>query len=341
MHIHVTGRPSNTSLGGSAPRSENVKNHQTRSWIKRTSLAAVAAGLLLTMGGMATPAGAQKPNTIKITLCHRTNAPTNPYRLITVSVDGSNGEIVGSDHTGHAGPAFDFSGETVYDTPRNGDQWGDIIPPYEYDGGSFPGMNWEEGAAIHEAGCQGAEEPEDPTCPNQGEVWTDANDNDAIDEGECAIPTEPQPLVAADLACATPAGMKVTLTNTGEVSGLVDITSGAALVHDDVVVPVGSSIERVVDVAEDATYDIDVVDVREFTGTRDCEEVEAVVIPKTPETPETPVVPAEQVAGIQVVRAQELPRTGNTTLPLFQVGLGLMLVGAGALLFGKDDTVSI
>lgn len=313
----------------------------------RALVATIGLGLLVTVFGLTSPAAAEKPNTFKLTLCHRTNAPTNPYRMITVSVDASNGEIVGPDHTGHPGPVFDFSADPAdegypYTTPRSGDQWGDIIPSYDYDGGTYPGMNWTaDGEAIFDAGCQGAEEPEDPTCPVEGQVWTDANEDGVIDEGECQIPVEPQPDVAAALACATPAGMNVTLTNTGAVSGLVDIMSGGALVHDDVVVPVGASIERLVDVAEDSAYAIDVVDVQSFTGTRDCAQVEGVVVVKTPETPVAPAAPAAEVAGMQVTRAQELPRTGNTTLPLAQVGLGLMLIGAGALIIGKNETASI
>jgi hypothetical protein len=295
----------------------------------------------LAVFGLTTPAEAQKPNTFKLTLCHRTNAPTNPYRMITVSVDASNGAIVGPDHTGHPGPVFDFSADPAdpdypYTTPRSGDQWGDIIPPYSYDGGSFPGMNWEDGAAIHEAGCQGPEEQPDPTCP-EGQTWVDDEDG-VLEEGECQTPVEPEAVLAATIACATPAGMKVTVTNTGEVSGLVDITSNDAVVHNDVVVPAGGSVELVVDVAEDAAYDIDVVDVQAFTGTRDCVEVEAVVVTTTSTT--APPSAPTQVAGVQVTRAAELPRTGKSTLPLAELGFGLVLLGAGALVYTRGQATT-
>jgi len=304
----------------------------SRTSVTRVGLAALIAGLLLALFGFTSPAEAQKPNTFKLELCHRTNAPTNPYRMIVVSVDASNGAIVGPDHTGHPGPVFDYDADPAdpgypYTSPRSGDQWGDIIPSYDYDGGSFPGMNWgEEGQAIFENDCQGPdepEEPEDPTCPVEGQVWDDANENGEIDEGECTTPTDPQPAVAASVGCASPAGMKVTLTNSGAVSGLVDITSGDVVVHDEVVVAVGATVERVVDVAEDAAYDIEVVGVQAFTGTRDCTQVEGVVVTKTPQTP------AAQVA------AQELPRTGQSERTLALVGLGLVLLGAGALVASK------
>lgn len=315
-----------------------------RTGLARAGLTAIVAGFLLAIFGFVAPAEAAKPNTFKVELCHRTNAPTNPYRIIEVSVDASNGAIVGPDHTGHPGPVFDFAADPAdpeypYTTPRNGDQWGDIIPPYEYDGGSFPGMNWEDGEAILEAGCQGPDEEPDPTCP-EGQVWVDGNEDGILTQDECQTPTDPQPAVAAELACASPSGMKVTLINTGDVSGLVDITSGGAVVHDEVVVPVGEPVERIVDVAEDTAYDIAVVGVETFTGTRDCEEPETevggVVIPKTPEAP---VKPAVQVKGVQV-QAQELPRTGDDELTLALIGLGLVLVGGGALLLSRDHATA-
>ncbi len=304
----------------------------------RATVAVMALGLFMAVFGLTTPAEAQKPNTFKITICHRTNAPTNPYRMIEVSVDAGNGAIVGPDHTGHPGPVFDFDADPSdedypYKPPMSGDEWGDIIPPYEYAGGTYPGMNWEDGAAIHEADCQGPEEQPDPTCP-AGQTWVDTNDDGILTEGECQIPVEPEAVLAATIGCATPAGMKLTVTNTGEVSGLIDITSNDAVVHDDVVVPAKGSVERVVDVAEDAAYDIDVVDVQAFAGTRDCVQVEAVVT-ATP----TPPAPT-QVAGVQVTRAAELPRTGKSTLPLAELGFGLVLLGAGALVYTRGQATA-
>lgn len=104
----------------------------------------------------------------KVTICHRTNAVDNPYTVNEVdiaSVDGSLGQGEG-DHTLHVGDVFDFDADfdVVYPTPRNGDQWGDIIPPFDYDGGSYPGLNWtEEGQAIHAAGCQQPPPPPETT----------------------------------------------------------------------------------------------------------------------------------------------------------------------------------
>lgn len=80
----------------------------------------------------------------KVTICHRTNSTTNPYRLITVdeaSVDGlGNGDHFAS----HTGPVWDPS-------QRNGGDWGDIIPPIA---GVHAGLNWTaEGRLFWEQGC--------------------------------------------------------------------------------------------------------------------------------------------------------------------------------------------
>jgi CshA-type fibril repeat protein len=93
----------------------------------------------------------------KITICHRTRATTNPYVLITVSVNS----VIGSGGNGHShhdttrtnktNPIDDTtngSGPFVpsFSYPANQKWWGDIIPPFNYvDGGateSFDGLNW-------------------------------------------------------------------------------------------------------------------------------------------------------------------------------------------------------
>lgn len=121
-----------------------------------------------------TGAGATQPGPVhKVTICHRTNSVTNPYVMPTVDFSAANGTIQGGpDHTGHAGPVFDFDAldapgfETTYPKPRSGDQWGDIIPPVPFGEGQLTtGMNWtEEGQAVLAAGCQA------PTAPPESPV---------------------------------------------------------------------------------------------------------------------------------------------------------------------------
>jgi len=127
---------------------------------KRRTAGAISliGGLLLVILGSAwAPANAtpkDDENFHKVTICHRTNSVTNPYTVNTVDISSTDGSLGNgsNDHTRHEGPVFDFYApdapgyHTTYPTPRNGDQWGDIIPPYTWGTGSsqvqFPGMNW-------------------------------------------------------------------------------------------------------------------------------------------------------------------------------------------------------
>ncbi len=80
----------------------------------------------------------------KVTLCHRTNSDHNPYVRITVSI---NSVIKSSGHDGHNGPVYAAGMKAAHQ------KWGDIIPAFSYDGGSYAGQNWAAGAAIFGAGC--------------------------------------------------------------------------------------------------------------------------------------------------------------------------------------------
>jgi hypothetical protein len=126
--------------------------------------ALVAVGALGVALMPATVAATQPDPLHKVTICHRTNSVTKPYVVIDVdeaSVDGDNGNDNGQgDHLlDHLGAAFDFSADpdVTYPTPRNGDQWGDIIPPFYSDGQTltgYPSLNWDAtGMAIFYAGC--------------------------------------------------------------------------------------------------------------------------------------------------------------------------------------------
>ena len=136
-------------------------------WGTHLGIGAVVGGFVL-LGAVLVPvrATASPHEDHTVTICHRTNSVTNPYRMITVdfsAVDGSLGSGV-NDHTGHGGSVFDFTADpdVAYPTPRNGDQWGDIIPPYQWGDDpsqSFPGMNWTDGQAILEAGCANPSAP--------------------------------------------------------------------------------------------------------------------------------------------------------------------------------------
>jgi hypothetical protein len=92
------------------------------------------------------------PNVIvdKVTICHRTNANTNPY---VINQPDANGDVSG--HAGHTGPVWNPTLKAQHI------KWGDIIPPFTFNGGSFPGLNWTpEGQAIYQNDCKPLTPPE-------------------------------------------------------------------------------------------------------------------------------------------------------------------------------------
>src|SRR5690242_17787407 len=96
----------------------------------------------------------------KIEICHATNSNSNPYN----SANADQSADVGG-HDGHNGPVW-FDGIDV--------SWGDIIPPFDYDGGSYPGKNWTvEGQAIWNNGCEVPAQLEDPTYSISGMKFND------------------------------------------------------------------------------------------------------------------------------------------------------------------------
>jgi uncharacterized repeat protein (TIGR01451 family) len=101
-------------------------------------------GLLVTSALTATAGAALAAPDPKVTLCHRTDSNTNPYVEITVSVNAANGALGhgNGDHTQHTGPIYDPTLKAKHI------KWGDIIPPYTYSAGSYPGLNYTAGGAA-------------------------------------------------------------------------------------------------------------------------------------------------------------------------------------------------
>lgn len=76
----------------------------------------------------------------KVTICHATDSHNNPYGM---NQPNKSADVSG--HDGHTGPIWYFGIDG---------KWGDIIPPFDYIGGSYPGKNWTtEGQAIWQNGC--------------------------------------------------------------------------------------------------------------------------------------------------------------------------------------------
>ena len=126
-----------------------------KAFFSLVGVAAFASTSLVLVGPTASAFPAPDPP--KVTICHRTNSVKNPYVKITVAESAVDG-IGNSDHLSeHLGPVFDSS--QSYPPPHNGDQWGDIIPPFNENG---PGndrpntsltLNWPAGQAIFNNDC--------------------------------------------------------------------------------------------------------------------------------------------------------------------------------------------
>jgi hypothetical protein len=118
---------------------------------RRRVVSLVAGGLLALAAAVVATSGAAlatAPETV--TICHATDSHTNPY---IVNNPAKSGDVSG--HADHTGPVW-FAGIT--------EDWGDIIPPFDYDGGSYPGMNWDAaGQAFWNNGCNDPNATPTPT----------------------------------------------------------------------------------------------------------------------------------------------------------------------------------
>ena len=83
----------------------------------------------------------------QVLICHATSSESNPDvgTLVDMSsVDEENNPTLNG-HGTHLGPVFPNKDESG--------NWGDIIPPFEYEGVTFAGYNWTElGQAIYNGG---------------------------------------------------------------------------------------------------------------------------------------------------------------------------------------------
>ena len=142
------------------------------------------------------PVAATQPDPLhSVTICHRTNSVTNPYVQITVdeaSVDGNNGNDKGKgDHLlDHLGPVFDANNPPA--PPHNGDQWGDIIPPFYADGSTltgYPSLNWNQaGMALFNNGCNfPGESAEESTAGSGDESTGESGEESTGQSGEQTV----------------------------------------------------------------------------------------------------------------------------------------------------------
>ena len=100
-------------------------------------------------------------------MCHATASYSNPYTVIEVDV----ASVQFEGHDGHNGPIF-------FPEIPNDQQWGDIIPAFDYgDGMQYAGKNWPAGQAMVDGGCtvpdaEHHDDGADPRRPNPGTTTT-------------------------------------------------------------------------------------------------------------------------------------------------------------------------
>jgi hypothetical protein len=101
-------------------------------------------------GGLITVSATPPSGTVhKVTICHRTDADSNPYVVETVDIASAGEAMDAKGHASHTGPVWQAGDQAAHI------KWGDIIPPYTYFGFSFPGLNWTaQGMAIYNNGCK-------------------------------------------------------------------------------------------------------------------------------------------------------------------------------------------
>ena len=121
------------------------------------------------------------PGDEEITICHADANPQQPYGPGPIS-PSVNSILNQNGHASHDGPVF---------FPGIAEQWGDIIPPFEHENGSFPGLNWDsDGQAIFFNDCQfpGDEDDDDGDDGDDGDGDDDGDDGDGDDGDGGALP---------------------------------------------------------------------------------------------------------------------------------------------------------
>lgn len=125
----------------------------------RKAIAAVFLGVVLVVGTYVAAHATPPTDEHKVTICHRTHSDTNPYVIVTADIASEgHGKGVGDHYAEHQGPVWELGLKEQHI------EWGDIIPPYEYEDFSFPGYNWDEaGQAIYENDCEVEQSSPTPT----------------------------------------------------------------------------------------------------------------------------------------------------------------------------------
>jgi len=115
--------------------------------MKRIVLLPVAAAVLTSgfLAAAAVAGGHGAATTGHVTICHRTGSHHNPYVVISPSATGV--------YDGHY---LQHNEHAVFPNTASDGKWGDIIPPFQYQGVTYS-LNWNaDGQAIWSNGCRPA-----------------------------------------------------------------------------------------------------------------------------------------------------------------------------------------
>jgi hypothetical protein len=162
--------------------------------MKRALLLPVAAALL-TSGLYAAAAVAGNHGSAKsghVTICHRTGSHHNPYVVISPSASGV-----------YHGHYRQHNENAVFPNTASDGKWGDIIPPFQYQGVTYS-LNWNAaGQAIWSNGCR-------PVTSSGTTATTPGTTNTVTTPGTSTTVTTP----GSTVTVTTP-GSTVTVTTPG------------------------------------------------------------------------------------------------------------------------------
>lgn len=298
---------------------------------RRTAgIATCLTGIVLGLGAFATPASAGVVQEGDLTICHRTNSNANPYIVLTTDANGQNG---GTDHFGeHEGPLWNPT------LKKDHIEWGDVIPPSEaHPDGSEAYQDLVEAGidfgAFVDNGCAAPEAPPVPTFDVTLDKVTTGGSAPAADT-DFTFDVLCEPAEAATEVAVAPADEPLLVGDDVAQDDLCTITETGANGATSVSFAVtGGTVQSTT--ATSVTFSVE--GAVAVVATNAYPSVENTVVTQTPTTLGTPTTltrteaPAQptEVAGVQ------LARTGtNSTLAV--AALGLVAIGAGTVLLGRD-----
>lgn len=346
-------------------------HHRSRTF--RGGLAAAAAGIVLAVLGVSTSAGAagKVVNDHQVTVCHATASDSNPYSVTYPAkwqITAPNGhgwderDVIPPFEAGSKGNKtwaqfdglnWDEAGQALWNdgcAVTTDDEV--VLPP-----APAATVTLDKVVAGDGLPAAGTEFTFTVDCGGAGEVPA----------AEVTISADDQPLLVAS---GLSEGDTCTINETGAAGAAAtsfSVDGGEAQPGTSVEVTLSGDDDAAAVVATNtyACAEGQLPDGQGGCATDACPEVAglqtdaaqcaaelipAIVIENLP--PQAPAVlpaagrPPVQVAGIQVLpttQAATLPRTGSSTTMLFELGLGLVLLGAGTMLFAREpgDAITV